>query len=49
MSHEMRTPLFAILGLSAILRDSPGLSDLQYEHLEMISRSGDDLKVRAAS
>ncbi|CED84853.1 multi-sensor hybrid histidine kinase [Phaffia rhodozyma] len=44
MSHEMRTPLFAILGLSAVLQEAPDLSPLQHEHLETIRRSGDDLQ-----
>lgn len=42
-SHELRSPLSAILGLSAVLEDSPGLSAVQREHLRTIENAGTDL------
>ena len=42
-SHELRSPLSAVLGLSAVLEASPGLSTVQREHLRTIISSGEDL------
>ena len=42
-SHELRSPLSAVLGLSAVLEASPGLSQVQREHLRTIISSGEDL------
>ena len=43
MSHELLTPLNAIVGFSTLLRGSRGLSERQYKDLEIISRSGEQL------
>lgn len=43
VSHELRSPLSAVLGLSAVLEASPGLSTVQREHLRTIISSGEDL------
>ncbi|MCL1941926.1 MAG: ATP-binding protein, partial [Synergistaceae bacterium] len=40
MSHEMRTPLNAILGLSELSLEAGGLNDEDYANLEKISNSG---------
>ena len=42
-SHELRSPLSAVLGLAAVLEVSPGLSQVQREHLRTIISSGEDL------
>lgn len=42
-SHELRSPLSAVLGLAAVLEASPGLSGVQREHLRTIISSGEDL------
>ncbi|ORY33753.1 hypothetical protein BCR39DRAFT_519071 [Naematelia encephala] len=42
-SHELRSPLSAVLGLATVLQASPGLSEVQREHLRTISNSGEDL------
>lgn len=42
VSHETRTPLNGIIGLSEILRESE-LSDEQRKHVELIKRSGEHL------
>lgn len=44
MSHEMRSPLYAVLGLASVLEDSPGLNNMQREQLATIRTSGEDLK-----
>ena len=43
VNHELLTPLNAILGFSTLLRGSPGLSERQYKHLDIITRSGEQL------
>lgn len=43
MSHEMRTPLNAILGFSRMLMDSTGISNEQRTHLGLIRQSGEQL------
>ena len=43
MSHELLTPLNAILGFSTLVRGGPGLSARQRKDLEIISRSGEHL------
>ncbi|MDR2965132.1 MAG: response regulator [Treponema sp.] len=40
MSHEMRTPLNAVLGLSGMVLDEDGISDSARENIEKISVSG---------
>ncbi|KAK4686974.1 hypothetical protein P7C73_g3144, partial [Tremellales sp. Uapishka_1] len=42
-SHELRSPLSAVLGLASVLEASPGLSAVQREHLRTILSSGEDL------
>lgn len=42
-SHELRSPLAAIMGLTSVLEASPGLSSIQREHLQTILASGQDL------
>jgi PAS domain S-box-containing protein len=43
MSHEMRTPLNAILGYAQLLKHESGLSERQRDSLSTIVRSGDHL------
>ena len=43
MSHELLTPLNAILGFSTLVRGGPGLSARQRKDLEIISRSSEQL------
>ncbi|MFH0998796.1 MAG: HAMP domain-containing sensor histidine kinase [Pseudomonadota bacterium] len=43
MSHEIRSPLNAILGFSQLMRDDPELSLLQKQQVEIINRSGENL------
>jgi signal transduction histidine kinase len=43
MSHEMRTPLNAVLGLSEMTLDEGGISEDARENLEKISSSGESL------
>ena len=43
MSHELLTPLNAILGFSTLVRGGPALSARQRKDLEIISRSGEHL------
>ena len=43
MSHEMRTPLNAVLGLSEMILDEGGISEEARENLEKISGSGASL------
>ena len=43
MSHELLTPLNAILGFSTLVRGGTGLSARQRKDLEIISRSGEHL------
>ncbi|SDX07202.1 PAS domain S-box-containing protein [Lutibacter oricola] len=43
MSHEIRTPLNAILGYSQLLQDDTNLTNIQYENLKTINRSGEHL------
>jgi len=43
MSHELLTPVNAILGFSTLVRGGPGLSARQRKNLEIISRSGEHL------
>lgn len=42
-SHELRSPLAAIMGLAAVLENSAGLTPVQREHLGTILTSGNDL------
>lgn len=42
MSHEIRTPMNAVIGMSALVRDTP-LSGEQLEYVETIQTSGDHL------
>lgn len=44
MSHEIRTPMNGIIGMSAILADTP-LSESQRGHVETIRQSGESLLV----
>ena len=43
MSHEMRTPLNAVIGLSEIILDEGGLSEEAVENIEKINSSGASL------
>jgi signal transduction histidine kinase len=43
MSHDLLTPLNAILGFSTLVRSGPGLSERQYKDLEIVSRSSEQL------
>ena len=43
MSHELRSPLNAILGFSQLMTHSPNLSEDHQENLRAISSSGEDL------
>ncbi|MGC1306933.1 MAG: CHASE4 domain-containing protein [Phormidesmis sp.] len=43
MSHELRTPLNAILGFAQVLGRESGLTNYQYEKLNIINRSGEHL------
>ena len=43
MSHELLTPLNAILGFSTLVRGGPGLSARQRKNLDIISRSSEQL------
>ncbi len=43
MSHQLRTPLHAILGFSSMVRDDPNLSESQRENLDIVSRNGEHL------
>ncbi|BEJ17086.1 hypothetical protein CspHIS471_0604870, partial [Cutaneotrichosporon sp. HIS471] len=42
-SHELRSPLAAIMGLASVLETSSGLTAVQQEHLQTIIASGQDL------
>ncbi|KLT44142.1 hypothetical protein CC85DRAFT_32503 [Cutaneotrichosporon oleaginosum] len=42
-SHELRSPLAAIMGLASVLETSSGLTAVQHEHLQTIIASGQDL------
>ncbi|WWD17752.1 hypothetical protein CI109_102193 [Kwoniella shandongensis] len=42
-SHELRSPLSAVLGLAAVLEESTGLSAVQREHIGTIQSSAHDL------
>lgn len=42
-SHELRSPLSAVLGLAAVLEASSGLTEVQREHLRTIISSGESL------
>lgn len=42
-SHELRSPLAAIMGLAGVLEASSGLTAVQREHLQTITASGQDL------
>jgi signal transduction histidine kinase len=42
-SHELRSPLAAIMGLASVLEANPALTAIQREHLQTISNSGHDL------
>jgi two-component system, sensor histidine kinase len=43
MSHEMRTPLHGILGLTRMLQSSPGADANRASRLELIERTGEHL------
>ena len=43
ISHELKTPLNAILGFSELLRQSPGITAEQFSQINIISRSGEHL------
>jgi signal transduction histidine kinase/CheY-like chemotaxis protein len=43
MSHELRTPLNAILGFTQIMQRDQAIARSQFEHLGIISRSGEHL------
>jgi signal transduction histidine kinase len=43
MSHELRSPLNAILGFSPLMVRANNLSSDQHENAGIIYRSGDDL------
>ncbi len=43
MSHELRTPLNAIMGFSQVMQNTSNLPAEQYEHAEIIYRSGNYL------
>ncbi len=43
MSHELRTPLNSILGFTQVLARDPSLNQVQKEHLEIVSKSGEHL------
>lgn len=43
ISHELRTPMNAILGFSELLRNDPGISRGQRDTLDIINRSGQHL------
>jgi len=43
VSHEMRTPLNGILGLTDLLRKSPAIADEDLEGVEMINEAGSQL------
>ena len=43
ISHELRTPMNAILGFSQLLNRDPSLSDAQREKLRIVTRSGEHL------
>ena len=43
ISHELRTPLTSILGFSALLNDTPGLSDLARRSVDRITGSSEAL------
>ncbi len=43
MTHELRTPMNAILGFAQVLDRDPATTPLQREHLQIILRSGDHL------
>ena len=43
MSHEIRTPMNAILGFTQLLLRDPDLTPSQRRHLEVVSKSGENL------
>ncbi len=43
MSHELRTPLNAVLGFSRVMKSAPDTTERQWEHLSIITRSGEHL------
>lgn len=43
MSHEIRTPINGVIGMTALLLDSPGLNSEQRKQAGMIKSSGDAL------
>ncbi|NET36112.1 MAG: response regulator [Cyanothece sp. SIO1E1] len=43
MSHELRTPLNAILGFTQLMHNDASLTQVQREHLAIVSRSGEHL------
>lgn len=43
MSHEIRTPINGVIGMTALLLDSPGLSEEQQRQAQVIQSSGEAL------
>ena len=43
MSHEIRTPMNGVCGLTEILKNTPPLTDIQRQYLDLIQQSADSL------
>ena len=43
MSHDIRTPMNAIIGLTTLMKNEPGLSDRMQEYLDKLESSGHHL------